>query len=78
MPQASEPESESQRPDWRARLDSARLTARDLAEKLAVAASSAIENSGDKFCPDCAEAVKAKARVCRYCGFRFAPPPESP
>jgi hypothetical protein len=27
---------------------------------------------------DCAESVKANARVCRYCGFRFAPPPESP
>jgi hypothetical protein len=78
MPQASEPESESQPPDWRARLDSSRLKARRLAEKLAVAARSAIQDSLDKPCPDCAESVKANARVCRYCGFRFAPPPESP
>lgn len=25
-------------------------------------------------CPDCAEWVKTEARVCRHCGYRFAPP----
>lgn len=27
-----------------------------------------------KTCPDCAESVKAAARVCRYCGYRFDQP----
>lgn len=26
---------------------------------------------GDKPCPDCAEKVKADARVCRFCGYRW-------
>lgn len=28
-----------------------------------------------KVCPDCAESVKVAANVCRYCGYRFRPPP---
>lgn len=28
-----------------------------------------------KICPDCAETVKAQARICRFCGYRFEPAP---
>jgi hypothetical protein len=31
--------------------------------------------AGTKICPECAEQVRAVARVCRYCGYRGAPPP---
>lgn len=39
-------------------------------------------DTGRKICPDCAETVLSEARVCRFCGYRFAPaavsvPPES-
>lgn len=30
-----------------------------------------------KRCPDCAESVDAEARVCRFCGYRFADAPPS-
>lgn len=29
-------------------------------------------------CPDCAEPISREARVCPHCGFRLAPPPQSP
>lgn len=30
-----------------------------------------------KTCPECAEEVKAAARKCRFCGYRFEPEPEA-
>jgi ribosomal protein L40E len=28
-----------------------------------------------KVCPDCAESVQPAARICRFCGYEFAPAP---
>jgi hypothetical protein len=39
------------------------------------AADRAAYDAAHKTCPDCCEAVKAEASVCRHCGWRFAPPP---
>ena len=32
----------------------------------------------EKTCPDCAEKVKAEAKVCRFCGHRFESPGREP
>ena len=34
-------------------------------------AKSQPQHSDEKICPDCAETVKAAAKVCRFCGYRF-------
>lgn len=34
------------------------------------------DEQGYKRCPDCAELVRAAARKCRFCGYRFDRPPE--
>lgn len=38
--------------------------------------SPAAANGDLKKCPDCAEMVKAEARICRFCRYRFADPPQ--
>ena len=30
-----------------------------------------------KACPECCEKVRSEARVCRYCNYRFSPPPSA-
>lgn len=37
----------------------------------------ASSGSATKTCPDCAETILAAARVCKHCGYRFAPIAES-
>jgi hypothetical protein len=36
-------------------------------------ASAKVATNATKKCPDCAETVLADARVCKHCGYRFAP-----
>jgi hypothetical protein len=35
----------------------------------------AVARAETKTCPDCAETIKAAAKVCRFCGHRFEPRP---
>lgn len=44
---------------------------RTLASERRSADDPSVTESAEKVCPDCAEAVKAQARVCRFCGYRF-------
>ena len=64
-------------PEISGRVISTDPTALDI--RRLVAADMGIErgDSGTKRCPDCAEQVKEAARVCRFCGYRFAPPSAS-
>ncbi len=38
--------------------------------------SGAPRSNASKRCPDCAEEVKAEARICRFCRYEFPPTPE--
>lgn len=46
--------------------------------KPAKAAAPPIASEPQKVCPDCAEAIKADAMVCRYCGNRSFPTAPEP
>ena len=42
-----------------------------ISSEAAFSATGTNEKKGTKICPMCAEKVKAQAKICRYCGYKF-------
>jgi len=57
---------------WQIRSSKARVDSTDLVAEPAAGAPGADREL--KTCPECAENVLERARVCKHCGYRFGPP----